>query len=34
MKITFNLYGGAGLISENKLNAEEFAEFRKIAEKP
>ena len=32
MKITFNLYGGNGLLSQNTLNAEDFAEFRKIAE--
>jgi hypothetical protein len=32
MKITFNLYGGNGLISTNTLGVEEFAEFRNIAE--
>lgn len=32
MKITFNLYGGSGFISQNTLDAEQFAEFRKIAE--
>lgn len=32
MKITFNLYGGGGLISRNTLSAEDFAEFRKLAE--
>lgn len=32
MKITFNLYGGSGLLSQNVLSAEDFAEFRKIAE--
>jgi hypothetical protein len=32
MKITFNLYGGAGFLSKNTLSAEEFAQFRKIAE--
>lgn len=32
MKITFNLYGGSGLLSTNTLSAEDFAEFRKIAE--
>jgi len=32
MKITFNLYGGSGLISQNTLSVEAFAEFRKIAE--
>jgi hypothetical protein len=32
MKITFNLYGGSGFISKNTLDAEQFAEFRKIAE--
>jgi hypothetical protein len=32
MKITFNLYSGSGLESTNTLNAEEFAEFRKLAE--
>jgi hypothetical protein len=32
MKITFNLYGGSGFISKNTLSAEDFAEFRKIAE--
>jgi hypothetical protein len=32
MKITFNLYGGNGLLSQNTLSAEQFADFRKIAE--
>jgi hypothetical protein len=32
MEITFNLYGGNGLISQNTLSAEAFAEFRKICE--
>jgi hypothetical protein len=32
MKITFNLYSGSGLESQNTLSAENFAEFRKIAE--
>ena len=32
MKITFNLYSGSGLESTNTLNAEDFSEFRKIAE--
>ena len=32
MKITFNLYGGSGLLSQNVLGVEDFAEFRKIAE--
>jgi hypothetical protein len=32
MKITFDLYGASGYLSRNTLGAEEFAEFRKIAE--
>lgn len=32
MNITFNLYGSSGLISTNTLTAEDFAEFRAIAE--
>ena len=32
MKITFDLYGSNGYVSRNTLSAEEFAEFRKIAE--
>jgi|APGre2960657404_1045060.scaffolds.fasta_scaffold386058_1 hypothetical protein len=32
MKITFNLYSGSGLESQGTLSAEDFAEFRKIAE--
>ncbi len=32
MKITFNLYSGAGLESKNTLSAEDFAEFRRVAE--
>lgn len=32
MEITFNLYSGSGFESKNTLSAEEFAEFRKIAE--
>jgi hypothetical protein len=32
MKVTFNLYGSSGLISTNTLSAEDFAEFRAIAE--
>ena len=32
MKVTFNLYGSSGLISTNTLTAEDFAEFRAIAE--
>jgi len=32
MKITFNLYSGSGLESQNTLTVENFAEFRKIAE--
>ena len=32
MKVTFNLYGSAGFISTNTLSAEDFAEFRAIAE--
>ena len=32
MNITFNLYGSVGFISTNTLSAEDFAEFRAIAE--
>jgi hypothetical protein len=32
MKITFNLYSGSGFESKNTLSAEDFAEFRKLAE--
>lgn len=32
MNITFNLYGSVGFISKNTLSAEDFAEFRAIAE--
>jgi hypothetical protein len=32
MNITFNLYGSIGFISTNTLSAEDFAEFRAIAE--
>jgi hypothetical protein len=32
MKVTFNLYGACGFISTNTLSAEDFAEFRIIAE--
>ena len=32
MQITFNLYNSSGLVSQNTLNAEDFAEFRKLAE--
>ena len=32
MKFTFNLYGGGGFISRNTLSADDFAEFRKLAE--
>jgi hypothetical protein len=32
MKITFNLYGGGGWLSRNTLSAEDFTEFRKLAE--
>ena len=32
MKITFNLYNSGGLVSQNTLSPQEFAEFRKLAE--
>lgn len=32
MEITFNLYSGSGFESKNTLSAEDFNEFRRLAE--